>query len=198
MAIQTFYKQAQSHDFARLFQFRVTQFPGTISLLNDKQLLYVETAALPGRTINNIQVPYMGLQFNVPGTASYPGSNAYNVTFRVDEDYDIRESLETATFGTFDDATSGGAYKTPDASSILQLELLSKAIDETTSEPKAVRTYKLFGAYVVAVADTAYDIKDTGTVSTCQATIAYQFWRVTSGSEIKQPENKTPVRRTTW
>ena len=196
MAIQTFYKQAQSHDFARLFQFRVTEFPGQV--LDEKQLLYVETATLPGRTINNIQVPYMGLQFNVPGTASYPGSNAYNVTFRMDEDYDIRDVLETSTFATFDDATSGGDYNTPLASSILQLELLSKTIDSTSSEPKAARVYKLFGAYIVSVGDTAYDIKDTGTVSTCQATIAYQFWRVGNSTDVPQPEDLTPQIFGSW
>jgi hypothetical protein len=31
------------------------------------------------------------------------------------------------------------------------------------------------------VADTGYDIKDTGTVQTIQATIAYQFWRAGAG-----------------
>lgn len=174
MAIQSFYSQAQSHDFARLFQFRVTSFP-QVDFDPQKQLLYVETATLPGRTINNVQVPYMGLQFNVPGTASYPGSNAYNVVFRVDENYDIRDALEAATYATFDDATSTGSYQTPEASQILELSLLGKGVYQNT--PSIVRKYKLFGAYITAIGDTAYDIKDTGTVSTCTATIAYQFWR---------------------
>jgi len=204
MAIQSFYTAATKKDFARIFQFRVTEFPG-ISFGADSHLLYVETATLPGRAINNVPVPYMGLQFNVPGNASYPGSNAYNVTFRMDADYDIRAALEASTFATFDDATSTGAYNIRGSSSdiagaannILQLDLLGKGkkaapaanapqqaggtAADTTSSYEVVRRYKLFGAYLVSVNDTAYDIKDTGTVATCQAVIAYHFWRSGAG-----------------
>jgi hypothetical protein len=78
--IQKFYSTAVQRDFARLFQFRLTSFGNVV--FSTEQYTYVETASLPGRTINNVQVPYMGLQFNVPGTVSYPGSTGYAVTFR--------------------------------------------------------------------------------------------------------------------
>ena len=168
--IQNFYRQAQTVDFARLFQFQLVKF-GNLNLTN--QLVYVETASLPGRQINNIQVPYMGLQFNVPGTASYPGSAGYNVTFRSDQNYNIRNVLEASTFNTFSDSSSTGTYATPAQGSDIVLQLLDK-----TGLP--VREYTLFGAYVQALQDTAYDVKDTGTIATVQATIAYQFWRITS------------------
>jgi hypothetical protein len=173
--IQQFYTAATNKDFARLFQFRVTAFPG-INFDAQRQLLYVETATLPGRTINNVPVPYMGLQFNVPGTASYPGSNAYNVMFRIDADYDIRAALEASTFATFDDATSTGAYNIKGEDRILQLALLGKNT-QSGGIPEIVRNYTLYGAYLVSVNDTQYDIKDSGTVATCQAVIAYHFWR---------------------
>jgi hypothetical protein len=182
MAIQSFYTAATKKDFARIFQFRVTEFPG-INFDPTKHLLYVETATLPGRTINNVAVPYMGLQFNVPGNASYPGSNAYNVTFRMDADYDIRAALEASTFATFDDATSTGAYniRGQDSKNILELSLLGKT--PKGNEPEILRIYQLFGAYLVSVNETQYDIKDTGTVATCQAVIAYHFWRSKAGSK---------------
>lgn len=173
--IQQFYNQATKKDFARVFQFRVMAFPG-ISFNPATHLLYVETAMLPGRTINNVPVPYMGLNFNVPGTASYPGSNAYAVTFRMDADYDIRAALETSTFATFDDSTSTGAYNIKGNDRILQLALLGKNT-QAGAIPEIVRYYTLYGAYLVSTNDTQYDIKDTGTVATCQATIAYHFWR---------------------
>jgi len=172
--IQQFYRQAQATDFARLFQFQLVKF-GNLNLNPATDLVYVETASLPGRQINNIQVPYMGLQFNVPGTASYPGSAGYNVTFRCDQSYNIRNVLEASTFNTFSDSSSTGTYATPAQGSDIILWLLDKSGAPT-------REYTLFGAYVQALADTAYDIKDAGAIATVQATIAYQFWRVTSQS----------------
>lgn len=166
--IQKFYTTAAQRDFARLFQFRLISF-GNVNF-GSEQLTYVETASLPGRTINNVQVPYMGLQFNVPGTVSYPGSTGYAVTFRCDQNYDLRAALEAATFNTFDEASSTGQYSLPGINNTLTMELLDKQM-------KPVRYYTLYGVYVQGLADTGYDIKDTGTISTINATIAYQFWR---------------------
>lgn len=168
MSIQSFYTVAQDHDFARQFQFRLLSF-GNVDF-QQEHLVYVETAALPGRSITNVPVPYMGLSFNVPGTASYPGSAGYNVTFRCDQNYDIRAALEAATFNTFDESQSSGNYQTPGIDSVLTMALTKK-------DGGFVRFYSLFGVYVVSLADSAYDIKDTGTVQTVQATLAYQFWR---------------------
>ena len=166
--IQQFYQTASVQDFARVFQFRLN-FYNNIQF-NENHLVYVETAALPGRAITNIAVPYMGLPFNIPGTVTYPGSDNYNVTFRCDQNYDIRSALEASTFLTFDEGSSTGNYNTPSSDSRLEMSLLDKA-------GAVVRAYTLFGAYIKALGDAAYDIKDTGTIQTVQATIAYQYWR---------------------
>ena len=168
--ITSFYKVAQTRDFARQFQFRLVQFGNTGFLEDD--LVYAETASLPGRQINNITVPYMGLQFNVPGTAAYPGSAGYNVTFRCDQNYDLRSVLEQATFDTFNDNSSTGDYNTPSDGSQLIMQLYNKNL-------VTVKEYTLYGVYIQSLGDTAYDIKDTGTVALINATIAYQFWRST-------------------
>jgi hypothetical protein len=166
--IQKFYTTAVQRDFARLFQFRLTSFSNVV--FSTEQYTYVETASLPGRTINNVQVPYMGLQFNVPGTVSYPGSTGYAVTFRCDQNYDLRAALEAATFNTFDEADSTGEYSIPGVDNTLTMELLDKNMN-------AIRYYTLYGVYIQALADTAYDIKDTGAIATINATLAYQYWR---------------------
>lgn len=173
--IQKFYATASQRDFARVFQFRLTSF-GNVAF-GPEHLTYVETASLPGRTISNVPVPYMGLAFNVPGTVSYPGSAGYAVTFRCDQNYDLRASLEAATFNVFDEADSTGQYSIPGAGNTLTMELLDKNMNP-------VRTYTLFGVYVQALADAGYDIKDTGTVQTVQATLAYQFWRAGNISPV--------------
>jgi hypothetical protein len=168
--ITDFYTAVQKNDFARQFQFRVVQLANTN--FGEEQLVYLETASLPGRTINNIQVPFMGLNFNVPGTASYPGSESYAVTFRCDQNYDIRATLENATFNTFDDQTSRGDYNIARNSSTIILDLLGK-------NKATVRQYTLYGAYVVSVGDMAYNIGDNGAIVTVPATLSYQYWRVT-------------------
>jgi len=182
--IQSFYSAAQNNDFARVFQFRLKQI-GDLVITADN-LIYAETAALPGRQINNIPVPYMGLSFNVPGTASYPGSAGYNITFRCDQNYNLRDKLESLNFGVFSDASSTGNYATPSDASIITLDLFGKA-------GQKVREYTLYGVYVQALADAGYDIKDTGTVATIQATIAYQFWRVNTFAKENQSGFTVPA-----
>jgi hypothetical protein len=169
--ISDFYRAVQKKDFARQFQFRVTQLANTN--FGEDTLIYIETANLPGRAINNVQVPFMGLNFNVPGTASYPGSEGYAVTFRCDQNYDIRATLENATFNTFDDQTSSGNYNIARNSSVISLDLLGKA-------GNTIRQYTLYGAYVVSVGESTYNLGDNGTIQTVPVTLAYQYWRVTS------------------
>jgi hypothetical protein len=169
--ITSFYKVAQSRDFARLFQFRLVQFGNTG--FGEDDLIYVETATLPGRQITNVPVPYHGLQFNVPGTAQYPGSAGYNVTFRSDQNHDLRSVLEQVTFGTFNDNTSTGNYNTPSDGLILTMQLFGKNL-------QTVAEYSLIGVYVQNINDTQYTITDTGSVATVEATLAYQFWRKTN------------------
>jgi hypothetical protein len=169
--ISDFYTVVQKQDFARQFQFRVSQLANTN--FAEDELVYLETANLPGRAINNIAVPFMGLQFNVPGTASYPGSDAWNVTFRCDQSYNIRAVLENATVNAFNDATSTGDYNIARSNSIITLDLLGKGGSEDV-----IRQYNLIGAYVVSVGDIAYNIGDNGSIVTVPATLAYQYWRV--------------------
>jgi len=166
--ISDFYRVSQERDFARQFQFRLYQL-GTV-ILNEDDFVYVESAVLPDRAINNVAVPFMGLDFNVPGTAKYPGSAGYQVTFRCDAKYDIRSALEANQIATFDDATSTGNYNIAGPESLIDLRLMNK-------QNQAIRSYRLYGAYVTNIATANYDIKDAGTVVTIPATLAYHYWR---------------------
>ena len=186
--IQDFYRTAAEKDFARLFQFRLMSF-GNIDF-EEPHYTYVETASLPGRSITNVTVPYMGLAFNVPGTVTYPGSTGYQVVFRCDQNYDIRAALEAATFNTFDEASSVGEYSIPGATdSTLTMRLMDK-------QRNPVRDYTLYGVYIQSLADTAYDIKDTGQIATVQATLAYQFWRSGKPGTLDPRAPVTPTRST--
>lgn len=169
--IADFYRSVQQKDFARQFQFRLVQLANTN--FDEDTLVYVEAANLPGRTIINQTVPFMGLTFNVPGTVQYPDSSNYAVRFRCDANYDIRTVLENATFNTFDDGTSTGNYNIARNSSVIVMNLLNK-------NGGTVRQYTLYGAYVVGVGAMGFNLADGGTIQTIDTTLAYQYWRVTS------------------
>ncbi len=181
--ISDFYTQAQHKDFARQHQFRVVQLANTN--LSPDDFVYMTAGVLPGRAIHNIAVPFMGLQFNVPGTAHYPGSDGWQVTFRCDSNYNIRHTLEAATFLTFDDSSSTGDYNIARQSSVITLDLLNKA-----NQP--IRRYNLIGAYVVSVADIAYDSTNQGDVVMLPTTLAYQYWRLDGVSMVNGKNNTIP------
>jgi hypothetical protein len=169
--IENFYDSAIVNDFARKNLFRVIALGG--SRFAQNELMYITTTTLPGRSITNVPVPFMGLAFNVPGTATYPNSNAWQVTFRIPQNLSIRRKFEDWTKQVFDDANSTGSYTIPskDASNQVTISLINKMGDP-------IRTYTLFGAYCVSIGDLALDITNAGEIIEQQATLAYQYWRI--------------------
>lgn len=165
--IQDFYTAAQEREFARDFQFRVI----SLGPFEENDLIYLTTATLPGKTITNQPVPYMGLSFNVPGAVSYTGSDAWELVFRCDEGLNVRNRMEAYVSEVFDIETGGtGKYGVP--SQVATMELLGKNFD-------AVRKYDFIGLYPVTVGPLNYDIQGAGAPLTFPATFAYQFWRQT-------------------
>ena len=169
--IQNFYRVAADRDFSRDFLFRVTQMQlQGVPALTESQLVYAKTAKLPGRNIKNTAVPYMGLNLNIPGSVEYPGSEAYNLTFYLDADSDLRNYFEAASRALFNDQTSTGEYGTPDEDFFIQLAQLDKDL-----EP--IAEYKLVGASLRNIDDIEYKIADgNGTVVEITTTIAYHFY----------------------
>jgi hypothetical protein len=169
--IQNFYRAAADRDFSRDFLFRVTQMQlQGVPALEEGDLIYVKTAQLPGRNIGNVPVPYMGLNLNVPGSVTYPGSEGYQLSFYLDADSNLRNYFEAASRALFDDQTSTGEYGTPDDDFFIQLAQLDKEL-----EP--VAEYKLIGASLRNVNGISYDIASgTGNTVQIDATISYHLY----------------------
>jgi hypothetical protein len=181
MGIGAFYNQALQKDFSRDFQMRVMSI-GPGGFITKEDNLYITTSVLPGYAIANQAVPFMGLQFNVPGSGNFPGSDAWNVTFRCDAQLNIREKVigwQKAVFNAFpDDASnSTGAYGPKGIDSLVQLAVFDR-------EGKAVRGVNLVGCYPTTVGEVAYDATQNGNVVTMQATLAYQWWTYDSAYPI--------------
>jgi hypothetical protein len=167
--IQDFYRVAQQRDFARDYMLRVVSLGN--DTLNEDDFVYITTATLPGRDITNQTATYMGLDFNIPGTAKYPGSNGWAVTFRNDKAGIIRQKLENWQIGeVFDDETSTGNLNIRGTDSVIQLNLLDDKLS-------VLNVYRLYGAYIQRLGDVRYDIGGTGTPLSFDATLAYHYWR---------------------
>lgn len=182
LGVGGFYNQALRKDFSRDHQMRVMAI-GPGGLIGPEDNVYITTAALPGYNIANQQVPFMGLQLNIPGSGNFPGSDAWAVTFRCDSKLNLRETIigwQKSVFNAFpDDATnSTGAYGPKGTETYAHLAVFGR-------DGKSVREIKLIGCYPTSVGEIAYDTTGAGNVMTMNVTLAYQWWTAEkSGSTI--------------
>lgn len=164
IGILKFYETAKAREFARDFQFRVVNLgPFTVD-----DLIYIRTATLPGKSITDHAVPYMGLDFHVPGSAKYDGSDSWAVKMLADEAMNVRSKLEAWQTEIFDVATSSGKYGVP--AETCTLDLLDKNFN-------AIRRYNLIGIYCKIIGPLNYDIAGAGKPIDFDATFAYQYWQ---------------------
>lgn len=178
MGIGGFYKQAINKDFSRDHQMRVVEI-GPGGFIKEDDNVYITTAVLPGYAIANQAVPFMGLQFNIPGSGNFPGSDAWAVTFRCDAQLNIREKLigwQKAVFNAFPDdpGNSVGAYGPKSTDTYVDLVVFNR-------DGKTVRGVKLVGAYPTSVGDISYNSTANGAVVELNVTIAYQWWTYRGG-----------------
>ena len=172
--ITDFYRVATTREFARDFNFRVlsinTGGASTVTF-DENDLVYVKTASLPGRNITNVQVPYMGLKFNVPGSVEYPGSEGYEMTFYADANSQIRQKFEQWSTDIFDDSNSTGNYFSPKQTAIIDLVQLDNQLNK-------VAQYQLVGVSVRTVGPLNYTIAEgTGNVIEFTVGVSFHYWR---------------------
>lgn len=170
--IQTFFEQAKSRQFARDFLFRVKQInlAGGVQFDGETDLVYARTASLPGRTIENKTVNYVGQQFNVPGKSSYSNSEGYSIEFYHEESIALRKQFEAASRVVFNNETSTGDYRMPGEESTITLSVLNSQLQETD-------TITLVGASIRDIGEVGYTIADgTGDILNFTVTFAYHYY----------------------
>ena len=168
--ITDFYRVAQERDFSRDFQFRVLNVQsgdGSFAITED-DLVYAHGGSVPGRDINVENVPFMGLNFKVPGGVSYSGE--YALTFYSDREDSLRQLLLTWTRDTFEDATSTGNYFMPKETSIVDLVQLDTQLNR-------VAQFTLVGAFPSSVGDVQYNVQGSGAPVTFDVTLGYHYVR---------------------
>jgi hypothetical protein len=165
--IQDFYTTAQKFNFARDYQFRVTQLgdftPDDNTDLGEL-LIYARTASIPKRTIQTGNVGFKGFKFNVPLQVEYE-SGSWPLTFYCDQPYAIRNALEKIQKDDFDEHTMRSILK----SRMLQLNLLDDSL--TT-----IAIYRLYGWFVQNIGEIKYDLGGNGAPNSFDINLTYQYW----------------------
>jgi len=107
--LQDFYFQAQRRGFARDFQLRVVQIGG--STLSDSDFVMIKSTTLPGRDMQIHPVPFMGVNFQLPGTPIFKGSDGWAVKFHATQDFFIRNEFERLQLEIFDEQAGGATSR---------------------------------------------------------------------------------------
>lgn len=181
--IQSFYTQAAKRDFSRDFLFRVVRTQGVgLPDLTDDDLVYAKTAKLPGRSIQNVEANYMGLKFNIPGTAVYDGSDSYDIEFYLDaRQDDLRAKFEIASREIFNDGTSTGNYVVPTVNNLIILSQLNKDLSPVGTY------YNLVGAQLRKINSIDYKMAEgKGEVMSVTASMSYHYYVVGGLGEVLQ------------
>lgn len=172
--LQDFYFQAQRRGFARDFQLRVVQIGG--SALSDSDFVMIKATSLPGRDMNIHAVPFMGVNFQLPGSPIFRGSDGWNVKFHATQDFLIRHEFEKLLLQRFDEQATGavgkggkGDLSLPGFDRVIQLDLIDDQL-------KTIRSYYLIGCFIKSISDINYTLQGTGQPLEFDAVLAYQYW----------------------
>lgn len=182
--IENFFNYASQKQFSRDFLFRVKQINITgLQLNGETDLLYARSASFPGRDIENKQVNHAGQTFNLNGKSNYPGSEAWQVEFYVDQSLEIRSKLEKASRILFDNETTTGNLCMPGVESIITLDVLQipcqRGVNVTSGSALEIgQTIELVGAALKNIGEIGYQIADgTGEILTFTASFSYHWYK---------------------
>jgi hypothetical protein len=176
-SIKEAYNVFQQHDFSRSFQLRFLDIqvrgsrdnPVGRELIEQNGRYYITTMVVPGRTVQNIDVPYQGFQFKLPGQVAYDSPNPWTLNFRTAGDYLVRNALERLSFETANDETTCGAFNLPCKDTMITIGVLSPKCE-------IIRAYDLHGFYLQNISEISYN-QENMEGTTFAAAFHYQYWR---------------------
>jgi hypothetical protein len=165
------------HDFSRSFQLRLLDMNNVPDYVRREMIdmegrVYITSSSIPGRSVSNIDVPYQGFNFKVPGQVSYD-NNPWTLTFRTPGDFLVRNALERWSFETANDETSCGKFNLPCENTTIDIAVLSPKCE-------VIRVYRLHGVYLQNVSEITYN-QETVEGTTFTAAFHYQYWRPAQG-----------------
>lgn len=180
--LQDFFVTAADKGFARDFHFRVIQIGD--SKLSNNELIYIRSGNIPEREIESDTVSFRGFKYNVPLTASYPGSDNWTVEFLMDKSYNIYNILEKWHRSHFNEGSFVGR-EVPSFDSLIEI----MAIDDQLN---VVKKFKLYGCFPRKLGSLKFNTAGTGAPVSFELGLAYQYWTSETMAETAE-ESKSLI-----
>lgn len=176
-SIKNAYEVYKRHDFSLSHQFRLISILGAPEYVSrelneapagEGGALYLKSATVPGRSVEDIAVAYQGFNFHKPGSVTY--ENPWTVTFKTPGDYLVRNAFEAWNNELFSDETSCGNYNIPCPNTVIRIGLMD-------SNCSIIRVYDLVGVYPSKVGAIQYNI-ESNELTEFSVDFFYQYWRL--------------------
>lgn len=122
-------------------------------------------AQLPGQTIGNIDVPFMGRQVKIPGDKTF---EEWTITVFADGEFVTRNAFEKWNNGIARHSENTGLP--------ISEIYVDATIEQLNRQGETIKTYTMVGAYpsVVAPIEVAFDSNDA--IEEFTVTLNYQYW----------------------
>ena len=132
-----------------------------------------KAGSIPASTLTTIEVPYMGRKIKVPGTRTFA---EWSVTIINDEDFPIRNALETWTnmINSFQ-----GNLRTFPTSAPSEYKSVAK-VTQLGKTGDVLRVYEFFGIWPSEVGAIALAF-ETDAIEEFPVTFQYDYWEVVEG-----------------
>jgi hypothetical protein len=142
------------------------------SLAENRLKFYVKATAIPSMEIGEVQIPFRGGQFKIPGDKTF---SDWNVTIINDSDFLIRDVFER-----WNDMVVGNV----DRDSFLEDDPLGVMSNGTVAQlnrnSTTVKSYLMTGAWPKSVSDIGLDMGSSDTIEEFSVTFALQWWESTT------------------
>lgn len=156
-----------------LFQVTLADPPGIPLNAKTKFTFTCRAAQLPASTLGTIEVPYFGRKIKIAGDRVFQN---WQVTVMNDEDFDVRNMMETwsnylNTHETNIRRTSTEAqYKS-------EMEVIQFSKGGPSGDGSIpIRSYRLIGAFPTVISPIALDWNTTDQIETFDVTFEYDYW----------------------
>lgn len=174
--VQSHIDNTAKHGISRSTQFRLLGFSNVPDYvykefneapLGEGGVLYLKSGVVPGRSLQSIEINYLGHKSYSAGSAEYD-PNPMELTFRVPEDYLWRNALEQWSFEIFNEETSNGSYSIPCPNTSLDIALLGR-------NGKIIRIYRLYSVFPARIGSIQYNLAENP--SEVEFSVAFQYTR---------------------
>jgi len=154
-----------------LFQVELN-FPSYVtgrSTSTAKSTFMVKTAALPGSTLGMVTIPYFGREVKVAGNRTFAD---WSVTILNDEDFAIRNSMESWVRGINENVTNLRATTARTS----QQYGVDATVTQYGKGGQRIKRYRFVGMFPTDISQIDLDWGSNDTIEEYTVNFAYQYW----------------------